>query len=703
MAYTINNYDGSLLVTIADGQIDQTTSLNLPGANTTGYGQKLNENLVYLLESFAGNTAPLGNNLQGQLWFNKSNQTLNVFTNQGYFPVSGILVSGSQPLTANPGNTWFNTGTNQYSLYDGNSWNLIGPTYTKQQGASGAFPVTVDDGDTSGVTHNIIKIQFGNFVLATLSGDSPFTPSPPMDGFLRINPGITLNSLITSPTFNSNVVGTLTGNVIGSLSGQRVAATHLVGSLIGDVTSVNGQITNLTSSNISVTGGSATGLTNFSSTNGSINTLVSGNISSSNISVTGGSATGLTNFSSTNGSAVTLVATNLSSSNILVSGGNVTGLTQLGATSAVLTRVSATTGVVTNFSSANTLIASAGITTGVVTNLSSANTLIASAGITTGVVTNLSSANAQITNSSTGTAVATNFSSGNAIIENASIGTLVAANISSANITGTFSGTLTGSMSGTAVTPATSSNSTVVATTAFVHNILPTGMIVMWGGSSANIPAGWHLCDGTFGTPDLRGQFIIGAGGSYTAGNVGGAANVTLTNTNLPSHAHGLIGTITGTTGSGGGHGHAASSSALDNGHSHAVSDPRHSHAVSDPSHAHIMPGDDQLGFAAGIAGWPGSSAAGFGYDAISNGNGGGQLWYTSSSITGISLSTAATGVTINSASTGITVSTGITAVSDHTHTISLSLGGNTGLVGNAAPVSTLPPYYALCYIQKVY
>ena len=138
MAYTINNYDGTLLTTIADGTIDATTSLELPGPNYVGYGKFLNENLVYLLQSFAGNTAPSGQNLQGQLWFNKSDQTLNVFTDQGYLPVSGIIVAGTQPLNANPGNTWFNTVTNQYSLYDGTNWNLIGPTYTKQQGVS--FP-----------------------------------------------------------------------------------------------------------------------------------------------------------------------------------------------------------------------------------------------------------------------------------------------------------------------------------------------------------------------------------------------------------------------------------------------------------------------------------------------------------------------------------------------------------------------------------
>ncbi|KKM24026.1 hypothetical protein LCGC14_1609200 [marine sediment metagenome] len=38
-----------------------------------------------------------------------------------------------------------------------------------------------------------------------------------------------------------------------------------------------------------------------------------------------------------------------------------------------------------------------------------------------------------------------------------------------------------------------------------------TGMILMWSGTIATIPAGFVLCDGNFGTPDLRDKFVIGA------------------------------------------------------------------------------------------------------------------------------------------------------------------------------------------------
>lgn len=41
--------------------------------------------------------------------------------------------------------------------------------------------------------------------------------------------------------------------------------------------------------------------------------------------------------------------------------------------------------------------------------------------------------------------------------------------------------------------------------------VFVSGMIMMWSGSIASIPAGWLLCDGSGGTPDLRDRFVIGA------------------------------------------------------------------------------------------------------------------------------------------------------------------------------------------------
>lgn len=57
------------------------------------------------------------------------------------------------------------------------------------------------------------------------------------------------------------------------------------------------------------------------------------------------------------------------------------------------------------------------------------------------------------------------------------------------------------------------------------------GVIILWYGSVASIPAGWHLCDGTNGTTDMRGKIPLGAGGNFTVGSSGGAATFTPTGT----------------------------------------------------------------------------------------------------------------------------------------------------------------------------
>ena len=77
------------------------------------------------------------------------------------------------------------------------------------------------------------------------------------------------------------------------------------------------------------------------------------------------------------------------------------------------------------------------------------------------------------------------------------------------------------------------------------HHV-PTGAIMMWSGTIANIPTGWALCNGQNGTPVLQGRFIVGAstgvvmfdskGYNYPVGSTGGKNEVALTESQMPQH-----------------------------------------------------------------------------------------------------------------------------------------------------------------------
>ena len=69
---------------------------------------------------------------------------------------------------------------------------------------------------------------------------------------------------------------------------------------------------------------------------------------------------------------------------------------------------------------------------------------------------------------------------------------------------------------------------------------LVTGMIMLWSGSIASIPAGWLLCNGSSGTPDLRERFIVGAGSTYAVAATGGSADAVVV-----SHTHTATSTVT--------------------------------------------------------------------------------------------------------------------------------------------------------------
>lgn len=67
-------------------------------------------------------------------------------------------------------------------------------------------------------------------------------------------------------------------------------------------------------------------------------------------------------------------------------------------------------------------------------------------------------------------------------------------------------------------------NSSDISVSTPVPTVFNPGLILMWSGSIANIPAGFVLCDGNNNTPDLTDKFIVGA-----KQDVGGIAKTNIT------------------------------------------------------------------------------------------------------------------------------------------------------------------------------
>lgn len=87
MPYTIDYSDnGKTPIVVNDGTVDTSTSLVYIGKNTSRFGEYLNENMLHLLENFAGATAPT-NPTEGQLWYDTANSYLMIFDNGQWYTI----------------------------------------------------------------------------------------------------------------------------------------------------------------------------------------------------------------------------------------------------------------------------------------------------------------------------------------------------------------------------------------------------------------------------------------------------------------------------------------------------------------------------------------------------------------------------------------------------------------------------------------
>jgi hypothetical protein len=192
MPYQIDLTNGTLLTTIQDGTIDQTTNLKLVGRNYAGYGEIQNENFVHLLENFASNNAP-SRPLDGQIWFDTAANKLKFYDGVKFRTTGGAEVGTTQPAGLTTGDFWWDTGNDQLYAYNGTSFVLVGP---QGVGATTTQLKSRTVKDTLNVNQPIIEGIIDDVTVFLIS-NSQFTintvdPTQFITGFDSVKKGITM-------------------------------------------------------------------------------------------------------------------------------------------------------------------------------------------------------------------------------------------------------------------------------------------------------------------------------------------------------------------------------------------------------------------------------------------------------------------------------------------------------------------------------
>jgi len=245
MPYVILKTDGTTLVTIPDGKVDNTTSLTLVGKNVASYGLDQNENFVKLLENFASTTQP-STPLIGQLWYDKTPTVskLKVYNGSVFKEVGSAIVSATQPTQWNQGEFWLNSGTGQLYVNSqgtsgASSAQLIGPFSDPGFGKNGPVFALVSDGTT---THQTIQEYSGNSLLGIWSQDT-FTPSPLITDsvgtalFRSLSTGLNISTEAQLNVFSN------TGLFVGNFSQANISVSNGAPNVVEFTnTYANGQI-----------------------------------------------------------------------------------------------------------------------------------------------------------------------------------------------------------------------------------------------------------------------------------------------------------------------------------------------------------------------------------------------------------------------------------------------------------------------------
>jgi len=191
MAYQVDKFNGTRLVSVEDGTIDTTTDIRFVGKNYAGYGEVQNENFLHLLENFSNTSAP-PKVITGQIWYDSGNKKLRFYDGSRFRTASGAEIGATAPSGLQAGDFWFDTSAEQLYAYNGSTYVLIGPETTPELGAASLTAQVVKD--TLGTNHSIGKIISGGDTIAIVSKDAFTLDSGlnPITGFTVIKKGLNL-------------------------------------------------------------------------------------------------------------------------------------------------------------------------------------------------------------------------------------------------------------------------------------------------------------------------------------------------------------------------------------------------------------------------------------------------------------------------------------------------------------------------------
>jgi hypothetical protein len=249
MSYTISftesNNPDKQPITVQDGTVNNTTSLQYVGKNYSGYAPIIAGDFLHLLENFANSTAP-ANPVQGQLWFDNSTgiNLLYAYDGTTWNPVGSVKKSGTAPTNPVSGDLWVDTINSQLYLYSGSSFVLVGPQFSSGL-QSGPIVETIID--TNNVTHIVTTVYATSASTTTTSyrmviiSKDAFTPKSAILGFTAINQGINLSSVDSTNTSSLSRIWGTAQQADALLVGSGTTATTVPASnfLRSDVTNIS--------------------------------------------------------------------------------------------------------------------------------------------------------------------------------------------------------------------------------------------------------------------------------------------------------------------------------------------------------------------------------------------------------------------------------------------------------------------------------